>query len=335
VTEPPAIGILLPMAGRGMSAAQLLGELTAEVQAAEEAGLDLALMPEHHVGPPGSLTSPLTVAGWLLARTSRIRIGTGVLLLPLHPVVRVAEEVALLQQASNGRLILGVGAGYQEADFALFGVDRRRRTRLLEQALAELHASWNGEPVRDVAVRPGLEGTQPPPVWLGAWSEPGVRRAARLANGWIADPVRTAGEVAGMARLYRDTCGGGSGHVVVMREGWVGTETTTARAVYGPAVTPVYRYYLRSGAFPAGSGVTEADLTFDGALKERVVVGSPADVADGLASLVERTGADAIVLALRHPGGPPHAEVLEAIRLLGTEVRPRLAERLASREAIA
>ena len=70
------LGMLLPMVVHGLTASELLAELTEEVCAAEEAGLDLVLVPEHHTGPPGSLTAPLTVATWLLARTSTIRIVT-------------------------------------------------------------------------------------------------------------------------------------------------------------------------------------------------------------------------------------------------------------------
>jgi alkanesulfonate monooxygenase SsuD/methylene tetrahydromethanopterin reductase-like flavin-dependent oxidoreductase (luciferase family) len=337
MTRPLGLGVLLPMAGRGLRAAELLAELTEEVVAAEAAGLDLVLVPEHHTGPPGSLTAPLTVTAWLLARTSTIRIGTGVLLLPLHPTVRVAEEASLLQQASGGRLVLGVGAGYQSADFDLFGVDRRQRTSLLEEGLADLRAIWAGQPIVGTVVRPSLDGTAPPPLWLGAWSPAGARRAAKLADGWVADPVRTSDEVAAMATVYRDAAanGGGSGQVVVMREGFVGTTTEAARVTYGPAVSAVYRYYLRNGAFPAHSRVSEGDLTLDGALRERVVVGSSSEVAERLAQLVERTRADTVVLALRHPSGPGHDDVLAAIRRLGTEVRPLLQERLASTKGTA
>jgi alkanesulfonate monooxygenase SsuD/methylene tetrahydromethanopterin reductase-like flavin-dependent oxidoreductase (luciferase family) len=324
------------MAGRGLRASELLVELTEEVVAAEAAGLDLVLVPEHHTGPPGSLTAPLTVTAWLLARTSTIRIGTGVLLLPLHPTVRVAEEASLLQQASGGRLLLGVGAGYQSADFDLFGVDRRNRTSLLEEALADLRAMWAGQPVGGSVVRPSLDGASPPPLWLGAWSPAGVRRAAKLADGWIGDPVRTSDELAAMAAMYRSARhAGGSGRVVVLREGFVDTSTEAARLTYGPAVSAVYRFYLRNGAFPARSGVSERDLSFEGALRERVVVGSSLEVAEQLAGIVQRTGADAVVLALRHPGGPSHDQVLAAIRRLGTEVRPLLQERLESTKGTA
>jgi alkanesulfonate monooxygenase SsuD/methylene tetrahydromethanopterin reductase-like flavin-dependent oxidoreductase (luciferase family) len=320
--DPVSLGILLPMVGRGLDARELLAELTEEVQAAEAAGLDVVLVPEHHAGPPGMLKSPLTVVTWLLARTSRIRIGTGVLLLPLHSTIAVAEAAALLQLASGGRFILGVGAGYQPADFDLFGIDRSRRVALLEEGMHRLRRS--------------LAGDAPPPVWLGAWSAAGVWRAASIADGWIADPVRSAGEVVATTSTYRQALAdsGRAGEVILMREGWVDTTGTQARATYGPAVETIYRYYLRNGAFPADSGLTEAELTLDGALADRVVIGSSAEVAAQMADLIVATGASTVVLALRHPHGPAHKNVLTAIGRLGTEVRPHLQSLLASREGI-
>lgn len=314
------------MVVHGLTASQLLAELTEEVSAAEEAGLDLVLVPEHHTGPPGSLTAPLTVAAWLLARTSRIQIGTGVLILPLHPTVRVAEEAALIQQASAGRLVLGVGAGYQAADFDMYGVDRRCRAQLLEQAMGDLRAMWSGRPVAGAPVRPSLDGADPPALWLGTWSDAGVRRAATHADGWIADPVRTVAEVAAMASAYREAAlaAGHRGHVVILREGFVATSRAAAMATYGPAAAVVYRYYLRHGVLPPADGVTDSDSACRAALDDRLVAGSPEEVADQLLSLIEQADADTVVLALRHPTGPSHREVMEAIGRLGTEVAPLL-----------
>jgi alkanesulfonate monooxygenase SsuD/methylene tetrahydromethanopterin reductase-like flavin-dependent oxidoreductase (luciferase family) len=320
------LGILLPMVGHGLSASELLAELTDEVCAAEDAGLDLVLVPEHHRGPPGSLTAPLTVATWLLARTSTIRIGTGVLILPLHPTVEVAEEAALLQQASHGRFILGVGAGYQVADFEMYGMNRAGRARRLEQAMIDLRALWSGQPVAGVPLRPSLDGVGPPDLWLGAWSEPGVRRAALHADAWIADPIRTDAEVVAMAAVYRAEASANArnGHVVVIREGFVSASRQAAMDAYGPPATVVYRYYLRRGAFPVESGVTEADLISGAAMHDRLLVGSPEEVASRISSLAAECGAATVVLGLRHPTGPSHHEVMDAIRLLGTEVVPLL-----------
>ena len=240
--------------------------------------------------------------------------------------MEVAEEAALLQQASRGRLVLGVGAGYQVADFNMYGMDRAGRAQRLEQAMIDLRALWSGQPVAGAPLRPSLDDVEPPSLWLGAWSEAGVRRAAIHADGWIADPIRTLAEVAAMAKAYRaeTSANGSKGHVVVIREGFVSASRQAAMDAYGPPATVVYRYYLRHGAFPLQSEVTEADLISGAALHDRLLVGSPEEVASGISSLAAECGADTVVLGLRHPTGPSHREVMEAIRLLGAEVAPLL-----------
>jgi len=330
-SQLPTFGLSLPMVGTDMSAGQLLEQLVEEVLAAERVGLDLVLVPEHHDGPPGSLTDPLMVSAWLLAKTGRIRVGPGVLILPLATVPRLAEQAAILQHASVGRLVLGVGTGYNESDFVRFGVDRTRRTALFIDALVSLRAAWEvgGD---DSQVRPAFDTVEPPPVWLGAWSIPGVRRAATLADGWIADPIHTTAEIATMAHEYvaraHDT--GRPAHVVSMRELWVDESDAAARAVYGPVVEPVFRYYLKSGAL--ANTLEPADLTIDGALTDRVMCGSAATITDQLCEFHATVGAASYVFLLRHPGGPSHAQVLEAIDRFGYEVLPAFRARIAASE---
>jgi alkanesulfonate monooxygenase SsuD/methylene tetrahydromethanopterin reductase-like flavin-dependent oxidoreductase (luciferase family) len=325
----PTFGLNLPMVGADMSAGRLLSELVEEVKGAERAGFDLVLVPEHHRGPPGSLTDPLVVSAWMLANSDRIRVGPGVLILPLASVPRLAEQGAILQHASGGRFVLGVGAGYNESDFSVFGVDRNLRTSALVEGVQSLRDAW--EPSENAAtVRPAFDTVSPPPLWLGAWSESGVDRAARLADGWIADPLHTSAEVAAMAHEYVRRANGAHRppYVIAMRELWVDETDAAAREVYGPVVEAVFRYYARSGALknPAGS----SDMKLDGVLDDRVLCGSVATVTDRLCELHATVNAQSYVFSLRHPGGPSSAQVLEAIERLGHDVMPAFQKRVAS-----
>jgi alkanesulfonate monooxygenase SsuD/methylene tetrahydromethanopterin reductase-like flavin-dependent oxidoreductase (luciferase family) len=244
--------------------------------------------------------------------------------------VRLAEQAALLQQASGGRLLLGVGAGYQPADFELFGEDLSNRKRATEAFLRRLSAAWRGEPV--VASRrvvPGLGEYAPPEVWLGSWSRPGLRLAAELSDGWLVDPIRDDAEILRMAAWYREAAAaaGRRPRVLAIRHCWVAASDAAAAIAYGPVVEPIYRYYLRAGAF-GRTPPAEEDLALGKGLENRVICGSPATVTDRLVAFIESVGADGTVLALRHPGGPAHEAVLEAIELLGTEVLPAVRRRV-------
>lgn len=306
-----SIGLGLPLSTRDGTASKFLQETLAEVQAAEEAGFDLCLIPEHHHGPPVSLLAPLTLASALAAVTTRIRIGPGVLILPVHHPRHLAEQLILVDQLSGGRAVLGVGVGYQADDFIPFGVDPAERGGRFESVLRQIGDQFDGpEALRQRPVQ-----LPRPPLWVGAWSAVGVERAALLADGWIGDPIRTTEEVAAMATRYREACQDKKSTVVVMREAWV-DEAPGAMERFASIIEPVFRYYRRHGA---------ASLPDDFATlaKDRFVVGSPDDCAEQIDEVARRTQADTVVVTLRHPDGPGHAATLDAIAKLGAASRAR------------
>lgn len=301
----PALGLALPLAGSGSDPARFLAELLDEVRAADSAGFDLCLIPEHHHGPPVSIVAPLALSAAVAALTERIRVGPGILVLPVHSPVHVAEQVTMIDQLSNGRAVLGVGAGYQGEDFQPFGIDPSTRGARFEAALGAVAKLLSGPE----GVNPPPVQKPRPPIWVGAWSGVGVRRAARLADGWIADPIRTVSEVARMADCYRERLEGRSGTVIVMREAWV-DERADARERFADVITPVFRYYHRRGA-------ARVPDDFDELAHDRFVMGSPTACLEQVHEIAARTGASTVVLSLRHPGGPEHQKVLEGIAALG------------------
>jgi alkanesulfonate monooxygenase SsuD/methylene tetrahydromethanopterin reductase-like flavin-dependent oxidoreductase (luciferase family) len=316
------VGITLPLTAKVPSVGRLLDELTEEVIAAEAAGFDLVMIPEHHQGPAIGYASPLTVATLLAARTQTIQIATGVLVLPAHHPLHVAEAVTMLDHISGGRFVLGVGAGYQPADLEPFGVAMPTRAAAMEESLEALQllltqdqAAYAGHHVAfgPVRLRPRPLTEPAPAVWLGSWSPAGVRRAARLCDGWIADPIRTVTEVAEMAAAYRFACGAGTqaGTTVVMREAWLDDSEAAARRNFASVIEPVFDYYRRRGA-----GAQSHD-SFGELAADRFVFGDADRCAAVVREVSERTGADAVTLHLRHPGGPSHSETLARIRALG------------------
>jgi len=317
VTAPPllSLGLYLPMTATAGSTGQLVAEVTRETLAAEQAGLDIVLVPEHHSGPPVSLTSPTTLTSWLLAQTATIKIGPGVMLPALQHSAHIAEWAALLQHASGNRLVLGVGPGYQAQDFERFGVEHARRGKLFEEALAGVRDCW-----RSVShgTMPELDRDREPQIWIGAWTSRTVRRAALLGDVWLVDPMRTVCEIESMEKIYRSaaTAAGRAPRVVVIRELWVDETDALARTRYEPHARQVVDYYRRRGA------LGETDATVESLTRERIVCGSPATVAAELVELVRRTSAETVIATLRQPGGPAHEHVLEAIRLLGEDVLP-------------
>jgi alkanesulfonate monooxygenase SsuD/methylene tetrahydromethanopterin reductase-like flavin-dependent oxidoreductase (luciferase family) len=313
------LGVCMPLTSSAPTATEYIAEVVAESVAAEAAGLDLVMLPEHHQGARVSYAAPLTLAAAILARTDRLRVATGVLALPGQHPVHLAEQVSVLDHLSGGRFVLGVGAGYQEADLEPFGVAVPDRGAVLEETLAALGALLTTEstgadgvhvrfPVTKLRPQPL---TRPrPPIWLGSWSRPGIRRAVELADGWIADPIRTVSEVATMAAMYRDA--GGTGPVVVLREAWIHSDVDGAAAAFEPLIEPVFSYYRRRGAFTG---------SFSDLASDRFVLGPPEQSVEQALDIMDRTGASVVALTIRHPTAPDHPRTLEHLDGLGAAWR--------------
>ena len=188
------------------------------------------------------------------ARTTRLRVGTSVILLPLHHPVHVAEDVITLDLVSKGRVILGVGIGYQPADFRAFSVPMEDRAGRFEESIEILRLCWAGEPfsfrgkhytLEDVQIRPRPYQKSGPPLWIGASIDAAARRAGRIADGFVGTPSTGLANATHLADVYKEAAreAGRPAEVVQMRDAWVARSRAEADAVYGPHVMTAYRYY--------------------------------------------------------------------------------------------
>lgn len=139
---------------------------------------------EHHGVEDGYLPAPLAMAGAILGRTRTVMVNVSALLVPLHDPLRLAEDIAVLDLASGGRLGIIAGLGYRPEEFEMFGVDRSRRGRIVEEHLEVMKQAWTGEPFeyrgRTVRVTPAPMTKPHPLVMVGGSTEKAARRAARL-----------------------------------------------------------------------------------------------------------------------------------------------------------
>jgi probable F420-dependent oxidoreductase len=170
-------------------------------EAAEAAGLEslwitdhLAIPPDDAEGSGGRYTDPLTTLAFLAARTGRIGLGTGVLILPYRRPLPVAKAVATVQELSGGRLLLGVGVGWMEPEFRAVGAERRHRGRDTDACLDLLHRCFAADEV-EANGQPFLFKPRParPPIYVGGAGEHALRRAVRYGDGWLpmgADPEK-------------------------------------------------------------------------------------------------------------------------------------------------
>lgn len=153
------------------------------IEEAEHLGIDSIWLPEHHLFCDDYVAAPLTFLAAAAARTSRVRLGTAVVLAPLHHAVEIAEQAAMVDLVSGGRLELGLGAGYRRPEFELYGADQRRRHVETDAKVFEIRR----------LLSPGGVAPQPVqsevPIWMGYLRPKGARRAGLLGASLLsADP---------------------------------------------------------------------------------------------------------------------------------------------------
>ncbi len=167
-------------------------------QLAEEGGWDSIWTTDHvlmAVGqehPYGHLFEAMTTLAYVAGMTMRVKLGTSVLVLPARNAIVIAKEIAALDQLSQGRVILGIAPGWNEREFGFLGADFHRRGRLLDEQIAVMRALWS-QPnpsfdgkfyrFKDTLFSPKpVQATIP--IWIGGNSDAGIKRAARLGDGW-------------------------------------------------------------------------------------------------------------------------------------------------------
>lgn len=323
---------------------RVIDEACVEAQVAEECGFDGCFAVENHQMPNGMIPSPLILAAAVAARTKRIRVGTDIVILPLYHPVRVAEDGAVIDNLSKGRFILGVASGFLRSDFAAFGVPFSRRVSLFEEGVEIIRRAWTEErfsfvgkrfDLKNLSIMPRPMQKPHPPIWVGALSAEGVKRAARIGDAWASTPMHNLAGIKRLARIYREHAEkrGKRPSVALMLWAWTAENRVKALAEYEKGVMRTVRDYWTFGAFHvegheefdpwASRAKTEAEVTFDN-VRDRVILGSPEECIEQIQEWQEATGADYCVLRFRHAEGPSHEHAVRALRLFGEKVIARV-----------
>ena len=227
------IGIHLPQIGRkaGPDAIRRAAVQAEELGFADVWTSEHIILPKNAAYPPSPIFyDPVLTLTWAAAYTKRVRLGTSVLVLPMRHPLPLAKELATLQNLSEGRLILGAGVGWLEAEFAALGVPFRGRGRLMDEGIAMMRAVWSEDPVSFPArtipaviqdMRSLPQPVKPIPVWIGGSSEPALKRALRL-DGWHGSRVspEQAAPVVQRLRAARPE----SEFTISVRNGWDGKD---------------------------------------------------------------------------------------------------------------
>ncbi len=196
---------------------QLYNEIIDQIVWGEESGFDDIWLSEHHFIEDGYSPSLLPIAAAIASRTKKIHIGTSVVLLPFHNPVRMAEDAATVDVISGGRFELGVGVGYKVEEFESFAVSSKERGARTNEGLEIIRRLWEGETltfegtyytVTKARLTPEPIQQPRPPIWVGGFTPPALRRAAKYGDGYIGvGPLKEAYEryVAALEKVGKST----------------------------------------------------------------------------------------------------------------------------------
>jgi probable F420-dependent oxidoreductase len=307
-------------------------EALEEVTRAEELGFDSVWMEEHHSVTNHYWPSPLAVLAGFATRTSRMTLGTDIVVAPFHHPVRLAEDVAMLDVMSRGRLVLGIAIGYKPDEFALYGVELEKRGARFEEQLAIMKGLWTEERIdfrgRYYTVAGRLEPRpvqKPhPPLWIGGWGDITLRRAATLADNWIPGPTADLRRLLDGKRqlLERRRAAGLAAPTEwpVTRDVIIADTDARARELAEEHIMVAYRREYAGGwRHPFIDASIATDL--DGLMEDRFIIGGPEQCVARLRRFVEQYGLTHLICRMFFPG-MPHAHIMRGLELLAREVVP-------------
>lgn len=252
------------------------------VEAAEQWGYDSVWAGDHVIVPSEAkrmrfFADPLVTLAYVAGRTRALKVGTSVIIMPLRNPLVLAKQAATLDFVSQGRLILGLGAGWLRREFEYVGIPFNERGRRFNEALRVLRAAWSGVPARykgrfyafeDAVLEPQPVQPGGPPLWIGGTSDHALRRAAALGDGWHADDMQPAEVAAVRDKLAALTAQTGRTVVISTR---VTTKVVDAALASGTAPSRSEGYYRGAGAWSGIVG-NAGDLMHQ--VKEYEAVGS-------------------------------------------------------------
>jgi alkanesulfonate monooxygenase SsuD/methylene tetrahydromethanopterin reductase-like flavin-dependent oxidoreductase (luciferase family) len=262
-------------------------------------------------------------------------LGTDIIVLPFYHPVRIAEDIAMLDIMSNGRMILGAAIGYRSDEFALYQLPLEKRGAKFAEAIAFIRQLWTQESVTFQGEYYQVEGAKieprpvnPPPIWLGGWGRLSLERAATLGDAWVPGPTAALAQLLESQRDYR-TCLGGTGKDLksvpnpLTREVVVAETDELAREMAEKHLLINYRDEYGGGwdhpLISKEDSASVNQLSVIGA--DRFIIGSPETCIRQIQRFVEAFGVDHLICRL-YFAGLPHEILMRELKLLAAEVLP-------------
>jgi alkanesulfonate monooxygenase SsuD/methylene tetrahydromethanopterin reductase-like flavin-dependent oxidoreductase (luciferase family) len=333
----------------GQTDAEAFAQCFAQVDAAERWGFDVVWLAELHFVPERSVASaPLLIASAIAARNRRMKIGIAVQVLPLCHPLRLAEEVATLDHISDGRLIFGVGRSGFPRTYEAYGIPYAESRERFAEVLEILQRAWSDERFsfegsfyrfRNITLVPRPLQKPYPPVRIAATSADTYPAIGAMGLPiFVAVRLGTFEElcpnIAAYRAAYRSAGHAGQGRVYLRVPIYVGETEAAARADPEHSIMQLYRtlgLQLEDSATRSGARASEQraergqalqTISYQDALRDKVIVGTPESVMRRLEDLTRMLGLDGVLAELNCGGLIPHEKVMRSLQLIGEQVAP-------------
>ena len=302
---------------------------TEQIVHAERHGFDSAWVAQHHFHEAeGGLPAPFVFLAQAAARTSRIRLGTGIVTLPLENPVRVAEDAAVFDLISGGRLELGLGSGGTPSAFAAFGQDSAKRAAIFDRHIAIVRDAFAGRPLGGEDILYPAAPQLLARIWQATFSPGGAIRAGKAGDGLMlsrTQPRTKEAPHAALADLQHPIIdaylaalpAGCEPRILGSRTLFVADDRDEALRFADIGLRRVVDHFIATGHIISGQSLEELITTFD------VHIGTPDEVIASLKadSMLERV-TDLVFQV--HSVDPPHAYILRSLELIAEKVAPAL-----------
>jgi len=299
----------------------------------EELGFDSVWLEEHHSIRNHYWPSPLMALAGIATRTTRILLGTDIVVLPFYHPVRAAEDMAMLDMISGGRAIFGAAIGYRPPEFELYDVSLDDRGARYVEMLKIIRAPWTQDYVeydgRFFKIKGCIEPrpTNSIPIWLGGWGELSLKRAAQLGDAWVPGPTANLEKLLnaqGQYRAFLTEAGKNPAHTPnpLTREVVIAETREQAWELAEKFVMVNYREEYSGGwKHPLIGSQDQTPVALDSLSNDRFIIGNPEDCIARMKRFVETFGVDHLICRL-YFAGMPHDHIMKELKLLAQEVLP-------------
>ena len=311
-------------------------ELIEQARMADRLGYASITKGSHYSTPDYQALQQFPILARLTGEVKRARLNAGIIILPLHKPLDIAEQMATLDILSNGRMIFGVGIGYRDVEFNAFGTTQKDRGKRTTENLIAIKRLWSEECVtmsgthfelNEAVCWPKPIQKPNPPIWIGANADVALKRAAEHGDCWYINPHTTIETLVKQVDLYKGLLDKLEKpfpkEFPMRREAFVARTKDEAMRLASPFLAKKYASYHATGQsdqLPEGESLSG---DFEKLVGDRFLIGSPDEVAEQMISINKKLGVNHLIVSMEW-AGMDKSMATDCMQLMAEEVFPKV-----------